>query len=355
MAGWKPRAQPVHQIHCERCLAGAADRQAADADHGRAQWRRNEREMLEMLAFECATLAPEAGQGREKQAREPMACLAQGGGVEERPQTFRKLASGAASGFEKMLRAQAEFASAVAIEQESANRGKKFISGANLHKGIGVEEIACDGFEILHVRTDHDGRARGSGFEDVVSAARRDRAADKNGISEMIEPGQFADCIEQKDAWQFEMAAFAAKHGGAAAKIEFSCFEFSGDRLEAVGLARRENEQQVGELARERFKSVEHEIVLIDGVLCEAATLVGADRAGRDPDVARAETFERDGGSGCCGIVFQIGGNCQAIARRAEFGIALEIGLALDEDQVGQAQYGTEMAFPLAITAKGAL
>ena len=71
--------------------------------------------------------------------------------------------------------------------QQPFDRRRKAGSVRDSNEGIRRHELSGDGFEVLHVRPDHNGHARKCRFQNVVPATRGDRAADKHHIGQVVD------------------------------------------------------------------------------------------------------------------------------------------------------------------------
>ena len=108
--------------------------------------------------------------------------------------------------------------------------------------GVAAGKEIDDVAEVLVVVAGDDGNAIQSGFQDVVSAARHEAAADEGDSGHRIERGQLSNAIDQEDA---ASERFAAPQGSLRhAEAEFS--HEVRDFRKALGMAGRKDHHRLG-------------------------------------------------------------------------------------------------------------
>ena len=221
------------------------------------------------------------------------------------------------------------------VEQAGNGVGERGGVG-DIEAGFGGPEIVGNRLEIFHVGSQNHGLAEEGGLEDVVAAASGESAAHENDVGDGEEAAQLADGVEQED-----VRVCVGGERGAADVRDRGVVQLSGDDVEALGLARDEDEEQpgAGKLAVGGDDGV---------VLVEIGGVGGRHGAGGDPDGIGAQAID-EGENGRIGvggtgleIVFQVSGDADTVGRGAEGGEAAGNGRRLGEDQIGLGEDGAE-------------
>src|SRR6266542_2859252 len=107
-----------------------------------------------------------------------------------------------ALGGQHLLRAPAQLGALSAISKQAQKYGSKVL-GVAAHHGLAALKAGDDIAKVFHVWASDDGARKKRRLEDVVSAARNERAAHEGDIGITINCREFPERIQQQDApWQ---------------------------------------------------------------------------------------------------------------------------------------------------------
>ena len=200
------------------------------------------------------------------------------------------------------------------------------------------------------MRADDNRRARCGRLKNVVAASGSQRAAHENHIGKWVKAGQFAHRVQQPHAGQRQCF-----RRGAPRETDVSVLQLRCCFREAGRLARREDQQQTRKLRAEFFESGDDKIILVHIVRTQAAAFPGTDRAGGNPNLFRVKgrNCQRSGGEGS--VILQVCFDPQSVARHSQLKISVVVRLALDQNQIRQAQQGRKQSPPSPVLGPGAM
>ena len=187
--------QLISEIVGERSLPRPADGDAANADHGKRQ------PLLTSLVapgFEITAPGPQPGGRTENEPGEQAMRSFRIGSPIERPQLLRNALRRTLLVLNEQLRPMRHVSRLAGVKEQAGHGSLEFFNCANLNHRAGIQQIACDGCEIFHVRAGDDGRAGGGRLDDIVPTARGERAADKNDVGPGKNARQFADGVDSR-------------------------------------------------------------------------------------------------------------------------------------------------------------
>ena len=245
-------AQPRRDQRRERCLRAPADREVADADDRTGQ------PAAQMRAARVVAAAETRGGGvdADEISGPPgtgARCRDRGGGstramaVIVLPRAPRLASTSARAAAPSRARRTGSVSSP--IKACSSSR-----AGPDLDRRVVLDERPRDLREVLHVGPEHDRLAEHGRLEDVVSALVDQAAADEDRGRDLVELRELADGVEHDDVLarlgvDRQIAAARGLPSGAPRELLHLG--------EALGLARRDDQQRVGDARADALERLE--------------------------------------------------------------------------------------------------
>jgi hypothetical protein len=261
---------------------------------------------------------------------------------------------GSVPGARAGCRFRAEVRGACGVRQNFGDSGSQGSWIAHFDQRARGAEIGRDFGEVFHMRTRYDG-PRGHGrLQDVVTAARGQRATHEHHVRQREQAGELADGIEQQGTGQRQI--LGAGQAGTADERDPGARQRLRGCIEALRLAGGQQQEQSrpagGDLLEGRYDG---------GVFIGIAGSGGRHGAGGDPDGARLKAFEEAAdrrfrrGLAHFEIVFEIAGGERVIRRCADANPALPHVFALRQQQIDLREHAAEEPAQRAIAAEGAV
>src|SRR5947209_2587006 len=150
------------------------------------------------MSFPDAAGRPERSEYLEGQSREQIPAPSRDRRVIERQCLLADSGRYALLPLYQQAGSAAEFPCEVGSFEQIANCGSKICCAMELQNCAVCQKIFENGREVLHAWANRNRAARGSRFNDVVSAPRSDGATHENGVRKRVATGEFPECIEQK-------------------------------------------------------------------------------------------------------------------------------------------------------------